>query len=104
VQNGAPGTYVYLVKDDNTVTVRPIKTGPQSGDQVAVFGGLAAGDKVVVDGADKLREGSQVTLPGAGEAKPSGTPAGPGAPAIPANPERHRRDKSSGDEQKPKNQ
>lgn len=105
VQNGAPGTYVYLIKDDNTVTVRPIKIGPQSGDQYAVLSGLQAGDKVVIDGADKLREGSQVTLPGPGDAaKPSGTPAGPGAPEIPANPEHHRRDKSSGDEQKPKNQ
>jgi multidrug efflux system membrane fusion protein len=71
VQNGAPGTYVYLVKDDNTVTVRPIKTGPQSGDRVAVLSGLEFGDKVVVDGADKLREGSQVTLPGAQAAAPA---------------------------------
>jgi len=65
VQNGAPGTYVYLVKDDNTVTVRPIKLGPQSGDRVAVISGLAPGDKVVVDGSDKLREGAAVTLPAA---------------------------------------
>jgi len=73
VQNGAPGTYVYLIKDDNTVTVRPIKIGPQSGDKVAVLSGLEVGDKVVIDGADKLREGSPVTLPAAGE-----TPAGAG--------------------------
>jgi len=74
VQNGAPGAYVYLIKDDNTVTVRPIKIGPQSGDKVAVLSGLEVGDKVVVDGADKLREGSQVTLPAAPGASADGQP------------------------------
>lgn len=97
VQNGAPGTYVYLVKDDNTVTVRPIKTGPQSGDQVAVFGGLQAGDKIVVDGADKLREGSQVTLPAAGE-QPA-APAGAGD-----QPKEHRRRDKDGNQQPAKPQ
>jgi multidrug efflux system membrane fusion protein len=77
VQNGAPGSYVYLIKDDNTVTVRPIKIGPQSGDKVAVLSGLEVGDKVVVDGADKLREGSQVTLPAAADS--AGGPARGGA-------------------------
>jgi multidrug efflux system membrane fusion protein len=64
-QNGAPGDYVYLIKDDNTVTVRKITVGPQSGDKIAVLSGLEFGDKVVVDGADKLREGAQIVLPGA---------------------------------------
>jgi len=102
VQNGAPGTYVYLVKDDNTVTVRTIKTGPQSGDQVAVFGGLAAGDKVVVDGADKLREGSSVSLPAAGDAAKA--PAGAAAPGTPDQPREHRKrdkDGSQPQQQKP---
>jgi multidrug efflux system membrane fusion protein len=71
VQNGAPGSYVYLIKDDNTVTVRPVKLGPQSGDMYAVYSGLQAGDKVVIDGADKLREGSQITLPAAGNQQPA---------------------------------
>jgi multidrug efflux system membrane fusion protein len=79
VQNGAPGTYVYLIKDDNTVTVRPIKIGPQSGDKVAVLSGLDIGDKVVIDGADKLREGSPVTLPAAGDAAPKGGANPPGS-------------------------
>jgi membrane fusion protein, multidrug efflux system len=60
IQRGAPGTFVYLIKDDGTVTVRPVKLGPSSGDHVAVLSGLANGDRVVVDGADKLREGIQV--------------------------------------------
>jgi multidrug efflux system membrane fusion protein len=81
VMNGAPGTYVYLVKDDNTVTVRPIKTGPQSGEKVAVLSGLELGDKVVVDGADKLREGAQVTLPAAGDTAAAPAHAGATPPA-----------------------
>jgi len=63
IQRGAPGTYVYLVKDDNTVSVRPVKLGPVQGESVAVTDGLAVGDKVVVDGADKLRDGAKITLP-----------------------------------------
>ncbi|HLI12321.1 MAG TPA: MdtA/MuxA family multidrug efflux RND transporter periplasmic adaptor subunit [Alphaproteobacteria bacterium] len=63
VQRGAPGTYVYLIKPDSTVTVRPVKLGPSQGETVAIESGLQPGDKVVVDGADKLREGAQVTLP-----------------------------------------
>jgi multidrug efflux system membrane fusion protein len=92
VQNGAPGAYVYLVKDDNTVTVRPVKLGPQSGDKYAVFSGLQAGDKVVVDGSDKLREGSQVSLPAPGDAKaPAGTAGNPDQQPR----EHHRRDKDA---------
>ncbi len=70
VQRGAPGTFVYLVKPDDTVTVRPVKLGPSAGERIAVESGLAPGDKVVVDGADKLKEGAKITV--AGAAKPQG--------------------------------
>ncbi|HXP95236.1 MAG TPA: MdtA/MuxA family multidrug efflux RND transporter periplasmic adaptor subunit [Telmatospirillum sp.] len=63
IQRGAPGTYVYLVKADNTVTVRPVTLGPTAGERVAIVAGVEPGDKVVVDGGDKLREGAAVTLP-----------------------------------------
>jgi multidrug efflux system membrane fusion protein len=62
IQRGAPGTFVYLVQPDGTVTVRTIELGPTSGDRVAVQSGLAAGDRVVVDGADRLRDGAKVVL------------------------------------------
>jgi membrane fusion protein, multidrug efflux system len=62
VQRGQPGTFVYLVKPDDTVTVQKITLGPQSGDNIAVTQGLSPGDKIVVDGADKLREGAKVIL------------------------------------------
>jgi len=62
VQRGQPGTFVYLIKPDDTVTVRKIKLGPQEGERIAVKDGLAVGDRVVMDGADKLREGSKIVL------------------------------------------
>ena len=60
IQRGTPGTFVYLVKPDNTVTVRVVKLGPAQGDNVSIEAGLAPGELVVVDGADKLREGAKV--------------------------------------------
>jgi membrane fusion protein, multidrug efflux system len=63
VQRGAPGSYVYLVDAENTVSVHPIKLGPQDGDFYAVESGLSPGDVVVTDGADRLRDGAKVTVP-----------------------------------------
>jgi multidrug efflux system membrane fusion protein len=62
VQRGSAGTFVYVVKDDQTVTVRPVKLGPVDGQNIAVESGVAPGETVVVDGADKLREGGKVEL------------------------------------------
>ncbi|HTT07180.1 MAG TPA: MdtA/MuxA family multidrug efflux RND transporter periplasmic adaptor subunit [Gammaproteobacteria bacterium] len=64
VQRGTPGTYVYIVMPDHTVKVQPVKLGPSQGDYVAVEEGLVSGDRVVVDGADKLRDGAKISLPG----------------------------------------
>ena len=62
IQRGAPGTFVYVVKDDKSVSVTPVKLGPVQGETTAIASGLAPGDLVVVDGADKLREGAKVEL------------------------------------------
>lgn len=62
IQRGVQGTYVYAVKPDQTVTVRPVKVGPTQGENAAIESGLAPGEQVVVDGADKLREGAKVGL------------------------------------------
>ena len=56
-----PGTYVYVVNADNTVSVRPIKIGPTDGRMAAVNSGLSAGERVVVDGTDRLRDGCSVS-------------------------------------------
>jgi membrane fusion protein, multidrug efflux system len=78
VQRGVPGTFVYLINADSTVSVRPIKLGVTDGDIVEVSSGLAPGDRIVIDGADKLRDGSKINL--RAEAG-TGTPAAPAAGA-----------------------
>jgi membrane fusion protein, multidrug efflux system len=62
IQRGTPGTFVYVVKDDSTVTVAPVKLGPQQGETTVATSGVRPGAMVVVDGADKLREGAKVEL------------------------------------------
>jgi multidrug efflux system membrane fusion protein len=62
IQRGAPGTFVYVVKDDHSVTVAPVKLGPVQGEITAISSGIEPGAMVVVDGADKLREGAKVEL------------------------------------------
>jgi multidrug efflux system membrane fusion protein len=62
IQRGAPGTFVYVVKDDKTVTVAPVKLGPTQGETTVIASGVAPGAMVVVDGADKLREGAKVDI------------------------------------------
>src|SRR6185312_2455000 len=59
IQRGVPGTFVYLVQDDSTVTVRPVKLGITDGNRVEVLSGVEPGDRIVIDGADKLREGAK---------------------------------------------
>jgi membrane fusion protein, multidrug efflux system len=76
VQRGEPWTFVYLINADNTVSVRPIKVGPVDGNYEAVLSGVSAGDRVVTDGTDRLRDGVSVTLPGAQKSVPG--QAGPG--------------------------
>jgi len=62
LQRSPQGTFVYLVKADQTVALRPVSVGPTEGDNVSIAEGLAAGDLVVVEGAERLREGSKVAL------------------------------------------
>jgi membrane fusion protein, multidrug efflux system len=60
ILRGTPGTFVYVVKSDSSVTVRKIRPGPTEGLNTAVLDGLAPGEVVVVNGHDKLREGAKV--------------------------------------------
>jgi len=70
IQRGPQGTFVYVVKSDQTVDVRPVTLGPGSSNDVSIDSGLAAGDVVVTDGVDKLRAGSSIQVRGPNE--PSG--------------------------------
>jgi len=81
--NGVVSTFVYLVNADQTVTVRPITLGVMDGERVAVTAGLTAGDVVVTEGGDRLREGAAVQLP-------------TDAPTTPVNPQPSAAKKSGG--------
>src|SRR3984885_8011361 len=72
VQRGEPGTFVYIINANNTVSVRPVKLGPTDGGYTAVVSGLQPGEKVVTDGTDRLRDGAAVTVPPPAQAKAQG--------------------------------
>lgn len=98
VQRGAQGTFVYVVKDDQSVSVRPVTLGAAQQDTVAIESGLAVGELIVIDGTDKLREGAKVEFAaadrgsasnGEGASSPASTDrGGPQHANEPAKPER----------------
>ncbi|WP_442499626.1 MdtA/MuxA family multidrug efflux RND transporter periplasmic adaptor subunit [Methylobacter sp. sgz302048] len=71
IQRGTPGAFAYVVKEDKTISVRPLKLGPAESEKVAVLEGLKPGEQVVVDGIDKLREGARVELVNREPARPA---------------------------------
>jgi multidrug efflux system membrane fusion protein len=92
VLNGSMGQFVYVVKPDNTVTVRTVKIGPVDGERTSIQSGLAPGERVVIDGSDRLREGSKITIPAErprGASGASGAAAASGASGAHAH--RHKR-------------
>jgi membrane fusion protein, multidrug efflux system len=100
IQLGAPGSYVYVVSSDSTVSVRVIKTGRSDGQRTAVLSGLDSGETVVTDGVDRLYDGAKVQLPGkqstndgSSRPHPSGRPSG--SPR-----EHHRNWQGNGNEQR----
>ncbi|MBV8789513.1 MAG: MdtA/MuxA family multidrug efflux RND transporter periplasmic adaptor subunit, partial [Mycobacterium sp.] len=92
VQRGAPGTFVYVVKDDSTVAAIPVTLGPGQGAQVAVTKGLQPGQMIVTDGADRLKDGAKVTLAGGNRQNAAGgaPPAAEPAADKPAEPQQQR--------------
>ena len=97
VQRASFGTFVYVAKPDNTVTIRRIELGPAQGDRVSISKGLAAAEQVVLEGVDDLTEGAKIEVipeggapprraaegAGAGGARGAGAAGGGGAPAGP---------------------
>jgi membrane fusion protein, multidrug efflux system len=78
IQRGAPGTFVYLVKPDNTAGVQAVTLGPNSGEQVAVTKGLEPGQVIVTDGADRLKDGAKIEVVQPAGQTPGQQPGQPG--------------------------
>ena len=66
ILQGSQGPFVYVVNSDNTVSVKPVTLGARSGDEVAVLSGVDVGQRVVLEGTDRLRDGSRVRVPDTG--------------------------------------
>lgn len=62
IQTSPQGKFVYLVNENRTVSVRPVKIGVYEGETVSIAEGVSPGDLVVVRGAERLKEGSRVEL------------------------------------------
>ncbi len=60
IQRGPQGPYVYVVKPDNVVQLRRVQVGPSEAGTVALKTGVAAGEALVVDGAEKIQDGARV--------------------------------------------
>ena len=75
LQQGPQGSYVYVVRADHTVEMRPVVVQATEGDDTALKAGVKAGEAVVTDGLEKLRQGSQVSI-----AKPDAPDKGQGKP------------------------
>ncbi len=98
VEQGQQDSFVYVVKSDGgpggsaTVSARNITLGPTEGERVAVTKGLAAGERVVVDGADKLKDGAKVYVQRPAGARPGGGAGKWGGAGSGDSPHRHHRD------------
>ncbi len=90
IQHGAPGDYAYVVDANNNASVRVVKLGQTDGDYVEIKSGLAPGDRVVVDGADSLREGMEVRVVGGSGRDASGEPARRAPAAVDPSPGQQR--------------
>jgi multidrug efflux system membrane fusion protein len=70
IQRGAQGYFVYVVKAEQTASVRLVTPGTTDGQRTAITEGLAPGEIVVIDGMDRLREGAPVEVTQRPEFKP----------------------------------
>ena len=70
IQRGPQGTFVYVVKEDQTAVLRPVTVGITQEGSAFIASGLSVGELVVVDGADRLRNGSKVEVKGQNSGAP----------------------------------
>jgi membrane fusion protein, multidrug efflux system len=74
IQNGQQGTFVYTVDENSKVHLKPVQVGITTDASADILSGVAEGDRVVVDGTDRLSEGLEVRVRQAGDVN---NPAGP---------------------------
>lgn len=94
VRQSGSGEFVFVLQQDRTVKQRPVVRGQQVGDRVQIVSGLQVGERVITEGADRLRDGSRVMLPGetpgaggkggGGRRRNAGAPGGAASGAQPA--------------------
>jgi membrane fusion protein, multidrug efflux system len=62
IQFGTNGTFVYALDGANKVKIRQLQVGDSNGDSTVIKAGLEAGDRVVLEGTDRLKDGSEVEV------------------------------------------
>jgi len=85
IQRSPQSTYVYVVKPDSTVELRPVDVELTEGDVTSIRKGVAAGESVVIDGVDKLQPGTRVAVAGAGGGAAPGASGATGAGGTPSS-------------------
>ena len=99
LRHGPAGDFVYLLNDDRTVSQVPVTQGVSTVDSVQIVRGLEAGDKVITEGGDRLKDGARVQLPGdaaSGPRRGASGASGAGYGGSGAHGGRHRRDAAEG--------
>jgi multidrug efflux system membrane fusion protein len=61
---GGTGDYVYVLNADRTVSLRPVQRGQATAEKIVITAGLKPGERVITEGADRLKDGASVVLPG----------------------------------------
>jgi multidrug efflux system membrane fusion protein len=87
VRHGAQGDFIFVLLPDKTAKLSLVKTGPSDNGRTVILSGIAAGDTVITEGADRLEDGARVNLPGSapgqgapGQGAPGQGASGQGAP------------------------
>lgn len=106
VRRGTSGDYVYVVNPEGrTVSLRPVQRGQATVDKVVITSGLKPGERVITEGADRLKDGASVVLPGDQPRSAGGAggkrPRPASAPAAGASDDPARAESPAGDVQPP---
>ena len=82
VQRGSQGVFVYVLDADNRVSMRTVTLGVTAEERLQVLTGLEAGERVVTEGVDRLRDGMQVKVAGSPAAEAGKTAGKPAAKPV----------------------